>query len=197
MPFIVGLTGGIASGKSTVASLFSQHDIPVIDADIIARELVRPGEACLERIVEQFGEAILNPDGTLNRRRLRQHIFADDIARKQLNQIMHPAVRSAIRQQISESTAPYCLVVIPLLLESDMQDMVDRVLVVDCPHEQQLARLMTRDHIDAHLAQSMLTSQLDSETRLQAADDIIDNSADNNALSSQVDHLHTRYLELS
>lgn len=197
MPFKVGLTGGIASGKSTIAELFAQHDVPVIDADIIARELVEPGTACLGQIVRQFGGTLLNSDGTLNRRQLRQRIFNDDQARTQLNQIMHPAIRKAMLKQVEECTAPYCLLVIPLLLESEMQDLVDRILVVDCPRQQQLSRLMHRDKIDRDLAESMLASQLDAEFRLQAADDIIDNSAMADKLTQQVADLHQRYLGLS
>lgn len=197
MPFSVGLTGGVASGKSTVARLFAQHDVPVIDADETARELVNPGEHCLQQIVSQFGENMLNTDGSLNRRLLRQHVFTNEQARDQLNQIMHPAVRQVIGQQIAAVIAPYCLVVIPLLLESKMQDLVDRVLVVDCPREHQLKRLIARDRVDDVLAQSMLESQLDPETRLRAADDIIDNSHNDAALPPQVARLHQCYLALS
>lgn len=197
MPFKVGLTGGIASGKSTIAELFAQHNVPVIDADMIARDLVTPGSDYIEQIVRQFGGTLLNSDGTLNRRQLRQRIFNDDQARAQLNQIMHPAIRKAMLKQAEECTAPYCLLVIPLLLESEMQDLVDRILVVDCPRQQQLSRLMHRDKIDRDLAESMLASQLDAEFRLQAADDIIDNSAMADELAHQVAYLHQRYLELS
>lgn len=197
MPFSVGLTGGVASGKSTVARLFARHNVPVIDADEIARELVKPGEYCLQQIVSQFGENMLHADGTLNRRQLRQHIFTNEQARDQLDRIMHPAVRQVIGQQMAAVIAPYCLVVIPLLLESKMQDLVDRVLVVDCPREHQLTRLIARDRIDDVLARSMLDSQLDPETRLRAADDIIDNSHSDTALPPQVERLHQRYLALS
>lgn len=197
MVFRIGLTGGIASGKSTVADLFVKYQVPVIDADVIARELVIPGADCLKRIVEQFGRTMLNADGTLNRRQLRQRIFADPAAREKLNHIMHPAIRKSIAAQASKHSAPYCVLVIPLLLESGMQTLVDRILVVDCPREQQLSRLMQRDQIDTELARSMLDSQVDASTRLQAADDIIDNSVNDGDLDRQVADLHQRYLDLS
>ncbi len=194
---IIGLTGGIGSGKSTVADLFSRLGIPVIDADQAARDVVAPGETALETIVERFGGEMLNPNGTLNRARLRERIFADAAARKELESLLHPLIRSRMQERLNALDTPYAILSIPLLIESGRADTVDRVLVVDVPEQQQIERVCRRDGISEEQAHAILTAQSSRETRLAAADDVIDNSGSPAALEQLVQTLHLKYLALA
>jgi len=193
----IGLTGGICSGKSTVAEIFSRLGVPVIDMDVIARQLVTPGSPALAEITETFGPDILNPDGSLNRQRLRQRIFASDIERKQLEAILHPRIRAETERQLSELRAPYCIVVIPLLAETGQRSLIDRVLVVDAPESLQLERLVARDHITPADAQKILDSQASRQARLDIADEVIRNEGDQARLENQVRQLHAKYARLA
>ncbi|GIX22722.1 MAG: hypothetical protein KatS3mg121_1505 [Gammaproteobacteria bacterium] len=194
---VVGLTGGVASGKSTVARLFAEHQVPILDADLIARELVTPGQPALDELVELFGPDILDEHGALNRRALRRRVFTDAQARARLEAILHPRIRRVMLERLQTLDAPYALLVIPLLVDIAAWEMVDRILVVDTDEATQLERLMARDGIDAALARAMLDSQVGRADRLAAADDVIDNRGDLAALRRQVDALHRRYLALA
>ncbi len=193
----IGLTGGIGSGKSTVSKIFSDLEIPIIDADIIAHQLVEPGKPAIKDIAEQFGQQILTDQGALNRKQLKEIIFSDPEQKKTLEQILHPLVFAEMESQIKQLSSPYCILSIPLLLETQMQDFVDRILVIDCPVEVQLERVKNRDQLDIKTIQSIIASQVPREQRRQAADDIIINDADTQALAEQVKKLHNLYLSLA
>ena len=194
---IIGLTGGIGSGKSTVARLFAQHGVPVIDMDVIAREVVAPGQAALEDIVRLFGRDYLLDNGSLNRAMLRETIFNHPDKRKQLENILHPRIRETVKSRLAQLHAPYVIIVIPLLLETRQTDLIDRILVIDTTVEQQIKRTKNRDHISEEQVTKILTSQVDRQTRLDAADDILHNSDGINELSQQVAALHKHYLTLA
>lgn len=193
----VGLTGGIASGKSTVADLFASLGAPVVDTDIIAREVVAPGEPGLAAVVAAFGNQLLRTDGSLDRAQLRQLIFADASARHRLETILHPLIRAQTLTQLAALDSPYSLVVVPLLVETGFGALVDRVLVVDCPREIQLQRVMARDGQSREQAEHMLAAQVSRETRLEAADDVIDNGGSVENTRRQVENLHRGYLALA
>lgn len=193
----VGLTGGIASGKSAVAGMFAAHGVPIIDTDVIAREVVRPGTPGLEAVFAAFGDAVKAADGTLDRSALRAIVFADDDQRSLLESILHPLIRAASLAQSAAASGPYQIIVVPLLFESPMRNMMDRILVVDCSAATQLARLQSRDAESASRAERMLAAQASREQRLSIADDIIDNDGDLEQTRRQVDDLHRRYLALS
>ena len=195
--FIVALTGGVASGKSTVDRLFASRGIEIVDADHVAREVVAAGTAGLADIVEIFGTDVLSADGSLDRRAMRERVFADERARRQLEAIIHPRVREVLRQRASEVHSAYGMLVIPLLVESGDYAWVNRVLVVDVPREVQRERLLKRDGISRELAEAMLDAQASREQRLAVADDVIDNSADLESLDDAVERLHRRYLQLA
>ncbi len=189
----IGLTGGIGSGKSTVSTLFAELGVPVIDADVAAREVVEPGEPALSEIAARFGEEILNPDGTLNRSKLREAVFADPTARKELEAILHPRIRSRMAEQLSALEAPYTILSIPLLVESGGAYNLDRVLVIDLPEDEQLNRVCQRDGIGREQAAAILQAQCSRSERLAIADDVIENSGDLAALKAQVLALHRKY----
>lgn len=195
--FTVALTGGVASGKSTVERLFASRGIEIVDADHVAREVVAAGTAGLADIVEVFGTDVLSADGSLDRRAMRERVFADERARRQLEAIIHPRVREVLRQRASEVHSAYGMLVIPLLVESGDYAWVNRVLVVDVPREVQRERLLKRDGISRELAEAMLDAQASREQRLAVADDVIDNSADLESLDDAVERLHRRYLQLA
>ena len=195
--FRVGLTGGIGSGKSAVTDLFAKLDVAVIDMDVLAREVVRPGQAALAEIKTVFGQDICNAQDELDRKRLRQIIFADAQKRKQLEAITHPRIRQRVEEIIAGLAAPYCIIVIPLLFESDRRDNLDRILVVDCDPEEQIRRTMQRDRIDADYVKRIIASQVDRQERLKGADDIISNNGNIDELAAQVKQLHHKYLELA
>jgi dephospho-CoA kinase len=194
---IVGLTGGICSGKTTVSDAFARLGVPVIDTDILARELVARGQPALTAIVEQFGPEYLDESGNLNRNQLRKRIFADPIARQHLEAILHPRIRSELRRRLAALKATYCIVVVPLLLETGMADMVHRILVVDIPETLQLSRVISRDSVDETQARCILAAQVKRNKRLARADDIIDNSGGLTDLDHQITNLHHQYQALA
>ncbi|MDR2877367.1 MAG: dephospho-CoA kinase [Chromatiales bacterium] len=196
-PLRIGLTGGIGSGKSTVSAYFQELGIPVIDADDIARALVAPGAPGFAPVLTAFGPDILDAQGQLDRTRLRRIIFADPAQRRELEAILHPLVRAQIRECVQELSAPYCIIAIPLLIETGQSDQVDRVLVIDAPEDVQLARVMTRPGWSAQDAKRVIRSQASRAERLRAADDIIANTSDLPALQLAVAQLHQRYLTLT
>lgn len=190
----IGLTGGIASGKSTVANLFAALGIPIIDTDVLAREVVAPGTPGLAAIVERFGAAILQADGSLDRAALRAKVFAAPEERRWLEQLTHPLIRALMEARCAAAGGPYQIVAIPLLAETGRDRRVDRVLVVDCDRETQLARLRARDGTTLEQAERILAAQASREARLGIADDIIRNDGDIARLREQVEPLHRRYL---
>ncbi len=197
-PLRIGLTGGIASGKSAVAAEFQRIGIPVVDTDALAREVVEPGQPSLEAVVAEFGPGILDPLGRLDRRRLRSIVFADPSRRRALEAILHPAIRALQRTRVAATNAPYVVIAIPLLVEGGpRRDDVDRVLVIDCPRDLQLARLLSRDRETPEGAAAILAAQATREARLAAADDVLDNSGPLAALPAAVAVLHARYLALA
>ncbi len=196
---IIGLTGGIGSGKSTVARHFEALGAPVIDADDIGRELVAPGQPALAAIVERFGADMLDDSGRLDRARLRERVFTHPEQRRALEAILHPRIRAEIQRRIA-SLSPacgYCILSVPLLIESGWQDLVDRVLVVDAPREAQIQRTVRRDGVTRQQAEAVIASQADRHTRLRAADDVIHNEGDLAALQEQIEALHQRYRQLA
>jgi dephospho-CoA kinase len=194
-PFVVAVTGGIASGKSAVTRRFQALGVPVHDADVAAREVIEPGTPGLQAVIEAFGSSVLDSDGRLDRPAMRRRVFADDDARRKLEAIIHPRVREWLHDRAMAQHDPYCLLAIPLLVENmDAYRWVNRVLLVDAPPAAQAARLVERDGIDASLAQRMLDRQASRAERLAVADDVIDNSGDEAALDDAVVALHQRYL---
>lgn len=201
MTYIVGLTGGIGSGKSTIANLFALLDVPIIDADVVAREVVEKGSPLLTKIVEHFGLHILDKQGNLDRTALRQIVFHSEQEKKWLNQLLHPAIRAEMLRQLEVVSAPYVLWVVPLLIENKLSEFCDRVLVVDVLPNIQLERAIKRDESKAETIQNIIASQVDRQTRLNYADDVIENNLplEENAinLAHQVAKLHHRYLNLA
>jgi len=195
--FVIALSGGVASGKSEVAKIFRGLLVPVFDADVIARDVVRPNQPALAEIVAAFGDAALTPSGELDRIRMRQQIFDDAIARQRLEAIIHPRVRSELFKAVVGCREPYCLLVIPLLAEVRADyDFVDRVLVTDVSPEVQIARLMQRELCGVDEASRMIVAQAPRDERLALADDVIDNDGDASAVTPVVEHLHRLYLRL-
>ena len=194
---VVGLTGGIASGKSLVGAMFVKLGAALIDTDVVAREVVALGEPGLAAVGAAFGHKVLLPSGELNRPALRSLVFADDAKRRALEAILHPLIRSRTREKLAELETPYALVAVPLLVETTFGDLVDRILVVDCPQSLQLERLMRRDAIPKGEALAMVRAQVDRATRLKAAHDIIDNGGTREATQRQVELTHRRYLDLA
>ena len=196
-PFTVALTGGIASGKSEAARRFAALGASVIDADVVARELVQPGTPALAEIAAAFGAQILDPNGSLERTEMRALIFGDAEARRRLEAILHPRVRAEMLVRTDAANGPYALLVIPLFVETAGYDWVDRVVVVDLPYELQLSRAIARDRMPPSLAEAMIDAQASREQRLAAADDVIDNSGTPDVLDTQIATLHACYLELA
>jgi len=193
----IGLTGGIASGKTTVANLFSARGAAVLDSDVIAREVVEPGSHGLAALVAAQGGGILDDEGRLDRAELRRRIFADAATRREVESILHPEIARELERQASITPGPYQVLVIPLLVEAGLGHIVDRVLVVDCPEEEQVRRLMARDGASREEAMRMLESQATRERRLAAADDVIDNAGAAQDLAARVAGLDRRYRELA
>jgi len=189
----IGLTGGIACGKSTVAEMFADLGVPVIDTDIIAREVVQQGEPALYEIRVRFGEQVINFSGDLDRSALRNLIFSDTDARLDLGTILHPRIGAETRRQSAAATGPYQLIVVPLLIGSQLMQFVDRVLVVDCDEDTQIQRLMARDAETIEQAQRMLSAQASREERLAAADDVIINDQGLAATRTQVVKLDKKF----
>ncbi|QOV66263.1 dephospho-CoA kinase [Kosakonia pseudosacchari] len=194
MGYTVALTGGIGSGKSTVANAFAALGVTVIDADIIARQVVEPGTEALRAIVGHFGAEMLLKDGSLNRRLLREHIFASPAEKAWLNGLLHPLIQKLTQRQIAQATSPYVLWVVPLLVENQLNDKADRILVIDVPVETQILRTMQRDGVSREHAEKILTAQATREARLAIADDVIDNNGAPDAIASDVARLHATYL---
>ncbi|MCH4994687.1 dephospho-CoA kinase [Pectobacterium carotovorum] len=197
MTYIVALTGGIGSGKSTVADEFAKLGATIVDADIIARQVVEPGKPALDAIRLRFGDAMLNTDGSLDRAALRQRIFSSPEEKQWLNNLLHPLIHQETQTQFQAASAPYILWVVPLLVENGLQQRAQRILVVDVDKDTQLARTLARDGISRQQAENILAAQATREQRLAYADDIIDNSRCPNELAPQVAELHHQYLELA
>lgn len=198
MPLIVGLTGGIASGKTTVANLFQQHfSIDIVDADIIARDVVAQGTKGLAAIVEHFGPDILHRDGSLNRTALRERIFTDATEKSWLNQLLHPLINQKMSEALQKVTSPYALLVVPLLIENQLQSMVDRILVIDVDEQTQIERTQARDKVSKQQVLAILSAQASRAERLAFADDVIENNSQNQRLLPQITKLHKKYLAIS
>lgn len=196
--FVVALSGGVAAGKSAVARRFEALGIRVYDADVAAREVVAPREPALAEIEFVFGAEVLNADGSLDRRAMRERVFADRVARKKLEGIIHPRVRAWLRRRVGMDRGPYCILAIPLLVENrEEYAWVDRVLLVDAPETLQIERLMQRDGVTRDAALRTLDAQSSREQRLAIADDVIVNDGEEAALDAQVAVLHARYLDLA
>ena len=196
-PLRVGLTGGIASGKSTVADLFAELGIPVIDTDVIAREVVAPGQPALAEIGRRFGKDMLDETGSLDRAAMRKLIFSDEQARLDLEAILHPRIGAETRRLSEEAGGPYQLIVVPLLTGSALRDYVDRVLVVDCDEERQVERLLARDAESVEQARRILAAQSSRDERLAIADDVINNDHSFAHLRDQVADLDRQYRQLA
>ncbi len=196
-PYVVGLTGGIGSGKSTVADVFAQLGAALIDADLLAREVVEPGSAALSRIAEHFGELVIMADGSLHRQALRGIVFSDALEKDWLENLLHPLIAALMKSRISSCSSPYCLLVSPLLLETEQWQLADRILVVDVSEASQLTRTLLRDRGDPDTINAIIASQIDRQQRLQKADDILDNEAGLDELNARVRRLHQKYLHLA
>lgn len=196
-PFRVALTGGIASGKSTVAALFAALGVPVIDTDVIAREVVEPGQPALAEVVAGFGASVLDASGRIDRRRMRELIFADPDARRRLESILHPAIRAEMARQSLAAGGPYQVLVIPLLAEGGRRDHVDRVLLVDVPEQLQVERLVQRDGVSPDQARASLDAQATRAARLALADDVIGNTGAADELRAAVAELDAKYRGLA
>jgi dephospho-CoA kinase len=194
---VVVLTGGIASGKTAVSDRFAALGVPVIDTDRIAHQIVEPGQPALERIADTFGPEFLDEDGCLDRRRMREAIFADPALKRRLEGILHPIIAEEALRAINALHAPYCILVIPLYTESSRWPFVNRVLVVDADEATQVERVMARDGIDHAQAAAILRAQANRQERLALADDVIDNVGSLEQLHDQVEALHQEYLDLA
>jgi dephospho-CoA kinase len=195
MPYTVGLTGGIGSGKSKAADMFLELGAAVIDTDAISHELTGPAGAAMTPIELAFGPEYLREDGSLDRARMRSLVFSDPESRRSLETILHPLIRSATRERIAAAKAPYVMLVVPLLLETgSYRDLLDRVLVVDCDESQQIARTIARSRLSEDEVKRIMSAQLPRAQRLQSADDVIVNDADINQLKERVEALHRQYL---
>ncbi len=196
--FVVGLTGGIGSGKSAATDTFAALGVPVIDADVVARNVVEPGTSALQKITEHFGNQVITAEGTLDRAALREKVFAEPAEKTWLNNLLHPAIRQQMRRDTEAVDYPYCILSVPLLIENNLTTMTDRVLVVDCPESLQISRACARDkQSNEATIKRIMQAQVSRETRLAAADDIIDNSGTLASLKEQVNTLHARYLTIA
>ncbi len=193
----VALTGGIGCGKSTVCDLFVAQGVPIIDTDIISRQLVEPGQSALQQIISYFGKDIVDKQGHLNRAQLADIVFNNEQDRKALEGILHPLIRQQVQSQIQQLTSPYCIVAVPLLFETGQQNEYMQTLVVDCSRKQQLERANLRDQRSMKQIESIINSQVDRQLRLERADHIIDNSKDMAQLEKQVGTLHKKFLNLA
>lgn len=200
MTYVVGLTGGIGSGKSAAADLFAAHGVAAIDTDAIAHALTKPGGAAMPLIRAEFGDGVVSPDGALDRAAMRAMVFADPAARRRLEAILHPLIRSESERRLAAAaaTAPYAILVVPLLIEAgDYRKRVNRIAVVDCAEATQIARVMSRSGLSRPEIERILAAQATRAERLAAADDVIDNDGDLAALRGQIERLHMNYLALS
>jgi dephospho-CoA kinase len=198
VPFVIGLTGGIGSGKSAAADEFARLGATLVDTDAIAHALTAPGGAAIDSVRAVFGDASIDASGAMDRAKVRARVFADPSARRRLEDILHPLIRQESTARVTAAAGAYVVLVVPLLIESaDYRSRVDRVLVVDCPAELQLARVRARSGLSEDEARRIVAAQVSRETRLAAADDVIDNSGTLEALYAQVKRLHQRYLALA
>lgn len=197
MPYIVALTGGIGSGKTTIANEFVRLGVPLVDADIIARQVVEPGTPALDAIIQHFGQSIVNSNGTLNRNNLREIIFSHIEEKRWLNDLLHPIIRAETQRQLQQADYIYVMWVIPLLIENSLTHLADRILVIDVTEEEQISRTMVRDNISREHACNILKAQTSRETRLSFADDIITNHTFDAQTSHKVAELHKQYLTLA
>lgn len=195
--FIVGLTGGIGSGKSAASKHFELLGIECVDADVVAREMVLPGSQALTEISHHFGDSVIEKNGALNRKKLREIIFHQPEEKNWLEQLLHPLIRTRIQLLLTDSTSVYTLLSSPLLIETKQYQQADRVLVVDIPGSVQIQRTMQRDESSESTIKSIIANQITREERLKYADDIIDNSKDLASLNHQIDRLHEQYLKLA
>jgi dephospho-CoA kinase len=196
MTLLIGLTGGIGTGKSTVCKLFAERGVAVIDADAIAKELVALDQPALQAIVQEFGKSIIDAQGRLRRDRLRSIVFSDPERRKRLEKLLHPLILEEMLSRANRAGGPYCILCIPLLIETAQSSAVDRVLVVDAPEALQIQRVIERDHLTIDEIKAIMQAQASREERLEAADDIIMNDSDITQLAEQVQDLHQKYLAL-
>lgn len=192
-PFVVGLTGGVASGKSAAAREFESLGAPVIDTDALSREAVMPGAPAMAEIREAFGPEVLSADGSLDRQAMRRRVFGDEAARRSLEAILHPRIAELLDARLAALDQPWCVVAIPLLVEAGWVDRVDRVLVIDVPRETQITRLATRDGIGEDDAQRMIDAQAAREDRLAIAHDVVDNTGDLDDLATLIRQLFLAY----
>ncbi|MFM2588847.1 dephospho-CoA kinase [Vibrio sp. TBV020] len=197
MALVIGLTGGIASGKTTIANLFNQEfGIEIVDADVVARQVVEPGTKGLNAITEHFGLQVIHDDGTLDRSAVREIIFSQPEEKEWLNQLLHPMIRSQMLSELGKVTSDYALLVIPLMVENNLQALADKILVVDVDEETQIQRTVERDNVEASQARAILASQASREQRLAIADYVIKNNAKNQKLLPQITELHQKFLEM-
>lgn len=201
MTYVVGLTGGIGSGKSTIAKLFAELGVPVIDADVVARQVVEKGSPLLQQIVAHFGTEMLLANGELNRAALREKVFNHETEKQWLNQLLHPAIRTEMLNQLAQQRVSYCIFMVPLLIENKLTALCQRVLVVDVSEQTQLTRASQRDNNQLALIKNIMQSQVSRLERLQHADDVINNDADLSEslpqLKQKVLDLHHHYLQLA
>ncbi|MDF1723889.1 MAG: dephospho-CoA kinase [Alcanivorax sp.] len=195
--FVVGLTGGIGSGKTAATDFLAQQGITIVDADLASRVVVEPGQPALDRIAEHFGSHVLTGDGSLDRRALREIVFADADALKVLEGITHPAIGEELKRQITASQSPYTVLVSPLLLETSQKTLVDRILVIDAPAELQVQRTMERDHVPEGQVAAIMKAQMERTKRLDQADDVVENHGSLQAFHEQLAGLHQRYLKMA
>ena len=195
--FIVGVTGGIGSGKTTVTNMFAEKQIDIVDADLVARDLVVPGSEGLLAIEKHFGKSVLDAKGALDRSMLRQIIFADEQKKLLLNNLLHPLIRQEMLNQLAQTSSQYAILSAPLLFENGLDKWVNRSLAVDISEETQLQRTLARDGGNSNTVKNIISSQISRKDRLEKADDIIDNSKDIADLAQQVERLHKQYLDLS
>lgn len=193
---IVGLTGGIGSGKSAVCHEFEQLSVPIVDADVAAREVVASGSVGFTAVVQAFGEEILS-SGAIDRRKLRQVIFADETKRATLEGILHPRIRENIDNELAKLDSPYCILCVPLLVEKDGYQNVDRILIVDCPTEVQIRRVMERDDLTRAQVEAIMQTQATRDERLRVSDEVIENSGEFEDLEIQVQNLHAKYMAIA
>ena len=194
---VIGLTGGIASGKTTISNLFSELGVAIVDTDVVSRQLLEKAQPGYQRIYEEFGDKYFEKDGNINRAKLRQAVFNDPDLKTWLEAMLHPLIYNLSKQQLENQTlSSYAMLVVPLMFETSFDTLADRVLVVDCTRETQLNRLLARDNIDESLATKMLDQQLSNDERLSKADDIIHNDQGDD-LAAQIRTLHQLYLTIS
>ncbi len=195
-PMIIGLTGGIGCGKTTISDEFARLGITIVDADVIARQVVEPGTPGLEQLIQRFGIDMLHPDGTLNRTALRNIIFTDPSLTQWVNALLHPLIRTKMLAQLKQSQSSYTILSVPLLFENNLDKLCDRVIVVDINHDTQIARITKRDSTTEENAEAIIKAQIDRPTRLKQADDIIDNSGSIKDSIEQVSQLHAFYTKM-